>query len=131
MPEPMEDQKDMTTTEMDSSTSLSPRLQEFQSEVDKLKVTGGKANPERAWLILSAIGMVVGILLALIGWLATRGTTSSLEVADYSAMATLGLTLAVASTGVFMVMSVRRYFRYWLVRLIFEQRESTDRLLNR
>jgi hypothetical protein len=122
----------MTATEMDSSsTPSSPRLQEFQSEVDKLKVTGGKANPERAWLILAAIGMIVGIVLALVGWLSTSGTTSQLEVADFSAMGQFGLTLTVASTGLFVVMSLRRYFRYWLVRLIFEQREQTDRLLER
>lgn len=112
----------MTATEMDSSTTpSSPRLQEFQSEVDKLKVTGGKANPERAWLIVAAIGMIVGIVLALVGWLSTSGTTSSLEIADFSAMGQFGLTLTVASTGLFVVMSMRRYFRYWLVRLIFEQ----------
>jgi hypothetical protein len=122
----------MTATEMDSSTTpSSPRLQEFQSEVDKLKVTGGKANPERAWLILAGIGMIVGIVLALVGWLSTGGTTSTLEIADFSAMGQFGLTLTVASTGLFVVMSLRRYFRYWLVRLIFEQREQTDRLLDR
>jgi hypothetical protein len=122
----------MTATEMDSSTTpSSPRLQEFQSEVDKLKVTGGKANPERAWLIVAGIGMIVGIVLALVGWLSTSGTTSVLEIADFSAMGQFGLTLTVASTGLFVVMSMRRYFRYWLVRLIFEQREQTDRLLER
>jgi hypothetical protein len=122
----------MTATEMDSSTTpSSPRLQEFQSEVDKLKVTGGKANPERAWLIVAGIGMIVGIVLALVGWLSTSGTTSSLEIADFSAMGQFGLTLTVASTGLFVVMSMRRYFRYWLVRLIFEQREQTDRMLER
>jgi hypothetical protein len=26
-------------------------------------------------------------------------------------------------------MSLRRYFRYWLVRLIYEQRDQTDRIL--
>jgi hypothetical protein len=122
----------MTATEMDSSTTpSSPRLQEFQSEVDKLKVTGGKANPERAWLIVAGIGMIVGLVLSLVGWLSTGGTTSTLEIADFSAMGQFGLTLTTASTGLFVVMSMRRYFRYWLVRLIFEQREQTDRLLER
>jgi hypothetical protein len=121
----------MTATEMDSSTTpSSPRLQEFQSEVDKLKVTGGKANPERAWLIVAGIGMIVGIVLALVGWLSTSGTTSVLEIADFSAMGQFGLTLTVASTGLFVVMSMRRYFRYWLVRLIFEQRDQTDRVIS-
>ena len=121
----------MTATEMDSSTTpSSPRLQEFQSEVDKLKVTGGKANPERAWLILATLGMIVGIVLSLVGWLSTGGTTSTLEIADFSAMGQFGLTLTVASTGLFVVMSMRRYFRYWLVRLIFEQRDQTDRIID-
>ncbi len=121
----------MTATEMDTSTTPSPRLQEFQSEVDKLKVTGGRANPERAWLIVSGIGMVAGVAITLVTWLATHGTTSNLEIADYNSLGTFGLTLAIVSTGVFVVMSLRRYFRYWLVRLIFEQREQTDRLLQR
>ena len=126
----MEDTQDMTATEMDaSSTPSSPRLQEFQSEVDKLKVTGGRANPERAWLILSIIGMIAGVVLSLMGWLQTHGTTSVLEQNDFSAMGVFGLTLTVAATALFIVMSLRRYFRYWLVRLIFEQREQTDRVL--
>ena len=41
----------MTTTE----EHLSPRLQEFRRDVDDLKVTGGRANPERTWMILGAI----------------------------------------------------------------------------
>ena len=44
-------------------------------------------------------------------------------------MGNFGLTLAIVSGAIFMVMSVRRYFRYWLVRLIFEQREQTDRVV--
>ena len=46
-------------------------------------------------------------------------------------MGNFGIALTVASTGVFIVMSLRRYFRYWLVRLIFEQREQADRMLGR
>ena len=128
----MEDTQDMTATEMDaSSTPSSPRLQEFQSEVDKLKVTGGRANPERVWLILSIIGMLAGVVISLMGWLQTHGTTSVLEQNDFSAMGVFGVTLTIAATAVFIVMSLRRYFRYWLVRLIFEQREQTDRVLGK
>ena len=122
----------MTATEMDASTTpSSPRLQEFQSEVDKLKVTGGRANPERAWMILAGIVMLVGVIFGLVGWLSAHGSSNPLEQRDYMVMAIFGLTLTVAATGVFVVMSMRRYFRYWLVRLIFEQREQTDRLLER
>jgi hypothetical protein len=123
----------MTTAGNQSDTTtaqpLSPRLQEFQSEVDKLKVTGGKANPERTWSIIGGLMMVAGIVITLIAWLATGGTDDAREFADYNAMGTFGLTLTIAGTGLFLVMSLRRYFRYWLVRLIFEQRDQTDRVI--
>ena len=119
----------MTATETTStSADPSPRLQEFQQEVDQLKVTGGKANPERVWVILSVIGMIVGVVLGLFGWIATQGTKSNLDFASYNAMGNFGIALTIASAAVFTVMSLRRYFRFWLVRLIFEQREQTDRI---
>jgi hypothetical protein len=117
----------VTATETTStSPNPSPRLKEFQSEVDELKVTGGKANPERVWVILSAIGMIVGVVLGLVGWILTQGTKSNLDFASYNAMGNFGIALTFASAAVFTVMSLRRYFRFWLVRLIFELREQTD-----
>jgi Ca2+/Na+ antiporter len=116
-------------TDSTGQQALSPRLQEFQSEVNQLKVTGGRANPERTWTILGALAMIVGLVLTLIAWLATRNTSDTLEIADYSAMGSFGLALTVAGTGLFLVMSLRRYFRYWLVRLIYEQRDQTDRIV--
>ena len=122
----------MSATEMPTTApeaELSPRLQQFQAEVEQLKVTGGRANPERTWTILGAIAMVIGLILTLVAWLATRGTDDGREFADYSAMGTFGLALTVAGTGLFLVMSLRRYFRYWLVRLIYEHRDQTDRVI--
>lgn len=121
----------MTTTEPAPVEQLSPRLQEFQREVDQLKVTGGKANPERTWVIIGALIMLAGIVITFAGWMLTHSTDSSLEIADYNAMSNFGLALTIAGTGLFLVMSMRRYLRYWLVRLIYEQREQTDRLTQR
>jgi hypothetical protein len=115
----------------DAGQPLSPRLQQFQAEVEQLNVTGGRANPERTWSIIGGLAMVVGVVLTLVAWIATRGTTSALEFADYNAMGTFGMTLTIAGTGLFLVMSLRRYFRYWLVRLIYEHRDQTDRLISR
>jgi hypothetical protein len=118
----------MSTTE---STTPSPRLQEFQSEVDSMKVDGGKANPERTWVILGALLMIVGIILALVSWLNIQGSKTGSWTDDFQAMGTFGLVLAVVGAALFVVMSLRRYFRYWLVRLIFEQREQTDRIVGK
>lgn len=114
-----------------TETTPSARLQEFQTEVDSMKVDGGKANPERTWLTIGSLLMIVGIVMALIGWLNIQGSGKGAKTDDFLAMGTLGLVLAVVGAALFIVMSMRRYFRYWLVRLIFEQREQTDRIVNR
>lgn len=121
----------MTDTESRSEAALSPRLQEFQREVDGLKVTGGKASPERTWTILGGLLLLAGLVITFLAWILTHGTKNSLEIADYNALGTFGLALTIGGTGLFLVMSLRRYFRYWLVRLIYEQREQTDRLSQR
>ena len=111
----------------DTEQALSPRLEEFQREVEDLKVTGGRANPERAWMIVGALGMVVGIVLGIVGWIGTRGTESALDFADYAAMSRFGIALTIAGSTLFTVMSLRRWFRFWLVRLIYEMRDQADK----
>jgi hypothetical protein len=110
---------------------LSPRLQQFQTEVESLKVTGGRANPERTWMIVGAVGMGAGVILALIGWLLAGGTNDPSKIGTDQAMGVFGLTLAVAGMGLFTVMSLRRWFRYWLVRFIYEMRDQTDRVVTK
>jgi hypothetical protein len=111
----------------DTEQPLSPRLEEFQREVEDLKVTGGKANPERAWMIVGALAMIVGVVLGLVGWLGTRCTESTLDFADFAAMSRFGIALTIAGSALFTVMSLRRWFRFWLVRLIYEMRDQADR----
>jgi Ca2+/Na+ antiporter len=116
----------MTDTPMD----VSPRLQQFQTEVEQLKVTGGKANPERTWGTVGAVLMVLGVVFTLVAWIATRGTDKPLEISDYNAMGTFGIALTIVGSMLFLVMSLRRYLRYWLIRLIYEQREQADRIIS-
>ncbi len=120
---------------MSDTSNSSPRLQEFQTEVDSLKVTGGKANPERTWVIIGALLMIAGIVLSIISY-ASISSSAPLKgqvvfTDDYTALGTLGLVLAVVGAALFIVMSLRRYFRFWLIRLIFEQREQADRIAGR
>ena len=97
-----------------TESTASPRLQEFQSEVDSLKVTGGKANPERTWVILGALLMIAGIVLTIVSYSSASSSAPSkgqtVYTADFAALGTLGLTLAVVGAALFIVMSLRRYF---------------------
>lgn len=112
----------MSTTD----AAISPRLEQFKAEVDDLRVTGGKANPERAWMILGGVGMVVGVVLTLVAWIQTGGTNNTGDFADFAAMGRFGMALTFAGTALFIVMSMRRWLRFWLIRLVYELRDRAD-----
>jgi hypothetical protein len=119
----------MTATDVPTTPELSPRLQKFQAEVDQLKVTGGKANPERAGRAVGAVLMLLGLILGIYAYFGLSHPTSNpLQQGDATVVGLLGVGFTVVGTGMFVVFSLTRYFRYWLVRLIYEQRDMADRL---
>lgn len=101
------------------------RMQRFELEVGKLKLSGGRITFERVVGKLSGLGIVVGLIVVFSAWSGTRSATSPLDIADYQALGALGLTITIASTGLYILTSLQRYLRYWLLRLIYEQRAQT------
>ncbi len=119
----------MTSTDLSANQMTSPRLQQFQEEVNGLKVTGGKANPERTGQLLGGVLMLVGLILGIYAYFGLSHPASGpLQQGDATVIGLLGVGFTIVGTGLFVVFSLTRYFRYWLVRLIYEQREQTDRL---
>ncbi|MEM7139645.1 MAG: hypothetical protein AAF548_01355 [Actinomycetota bacterium] len=111
------------------SDETSPRLQEFQTQVDDLKLSGGKANPERTTVRL-AIGLfIVAVVLEIVAFSGSSGATDSRDQTDFVILALLGVVVALGAVALFIRASMTRYFRYWLVRLIYEDRASTDRIV--
>jgi hypothetical protein len=114
---------------MSVSEELSPRLQQFQAEVDQLRVSGGRANPERVGRIIGAVLMAVGLVLGIYAYFGlSHPTTNPLQQGDATVVGLLGVSFTIIGTGLFVVFSLTRYFRYWLVRLIYEQRDQIDRI---
>ncbi len=110
----------------DATTS---RMQEFQREVDTLKVGGGRANPERSWLKLGVVAWVLAIVIEIVAYFGSHGTTNALSQRDYIIIALLGVVVALIGTGLFVTFTLTRYLRYWLIRLIYQDRETADRLI--
>lgn len=98
------------------------RLAEFQREVDALKVTGGKANPERNGMIVGGILMVAAILVGLWAYFLTSGSLNSADWADGNALGNLAIVLGMVGATLFFLFGLRRYLRYWLIRVIYELR---------
>lgn len=135
-----------------ASAESSPRLAEFQEEVAKLGVTGGKANPERKLLRLGMFLIIAGIVLEIVALILSLNTSSvTSEIPDslgqaekievgleqvasgldsardqgHAIIIALSGLAAIFAGGIFYIAnSLTRFFRYWLVRLIYEIREN-------
>jgi hypothetical protein len=107
----------------------SPRLKEFQSQVDDLKLSGGRANPERTAVRLALVLFIGAVVVEIVAFNGSSSASDARDQTDFVILALLGVVLAVGAVGLFVRASLTRYFRYWLVRLVYEDRANTDRLI--
>ena len=106
----------------------SERLKEFEEQIESIGATGGRANPERRLLILGIVLGALGILLVLGAFLVSRNVDTAFEQRDMMIMGFLGLCLLFIGTIFYITNKLTRFFRYWLIRLIYEHRSQIDRL---
>ena len=110
-------------------TMSSSRLAQFEAEVAKLKVTGGGANPERLgsrW----GIGLtILGFVVAIVSWWSGLDGKDALSVLRAEIFAFIGVGIAVVGIVIWIRNSLTRYLRYWIIRLVYEQREQTEQLI--
>jgi len=111
-------------------TMSSARLAQFEDEVAKLKVTGGGANPERLgsqWGIgLTILGFVIAIIS---WWSALDAKDSAITALRAEIFAIIGIGISLVGIVIWVRNSLTRYLRYWIIRLVYEQREQTDQLI--
>ena len=106
----------------------SARLAQFQEEVARLKLKGGGANPERNGANLGIGLAIVGVILVVIAWLSAKGASTATQLSSEIA-AVIGLLVGIVGVALWLRNSLTSYLRYWLVRLIYEDREQTERLI--
>jgi hypothetical protein len=107
----------------------SERLAQLKDEVSKLKVTGGMANPERLagkW----GIGLtIVGFVVAFVSWWSALDAGRFEDIFRAQIFGVIGIGISIVGIVIWIRNSLTRYFRFWIIRLVYEQREQTDRLI--
>jgi hypothetical protein len=120
----------MTNGPAERETMATSRLAEFEREVTKLKVSGGGANAERT-AERFGIGLIVtGFVIAVISWWSAYNAGRFEDIHRAAIFAAIGIGVAIVGAIVWLRNSMTRYLRYWIIRLVYEQREQTDRLLD-
>jgi hypothetical protein len=113
-----------------SEVMSSVRLAQFQEEVTKLKLKGGGANPERTGANVGAGLAILGVVIVIIAWLSSKGSGGNTNARlDAEIAAVVGLLVGILGIALWVRNSLTSYLRYWLIRLIYEDREQTERLI--
>ncbi len=112
-----------------AGTMSSERLARFQADVGSLKA-GGSANPERVGTWIGIAAGVVGAIVAVISYAQAQSADRQEYIFRYQIVAGIGLAVALVGAIIWIRNSITRYLRWWLIRMIYEQREQTDRLVD-
>lgn len=108
------------------------RIDEFRSEIDGLKLKGSSGEGEKRLLVIGIVLVAVGVGLAVLG--AVQVGTSGGSPADQRAFMAqgsfMGIALIIAGAALFVRYSLARYLRFWLIRMTYESRANTDRIVD-
>jgi len=123
----------MTTTntsspssDRESSVATPPS---FAGELSRLKIKGGDTEPERALVFVGVVLFIVGIVLIVFALQTAHTTSDPLIQNERIILAVLGALLGLSGVVIWARYSLTRYLRYWLLRVIFEERLQQDRTI--
>jgi len=107
------------------------RRQQFEAEVADLKVRTS-VNQTDARNAKVGLGLAItGLILCAVGFIGSINAADGLAQNDYIILSLGGVALSVVGSIVWLRFSLGQLLRLWLVRLVYEQRDSTDRLLGK
>jgi hypothetical protein len=116
----------------DAGSQHSARIDQFRDEMDRMKLKGASAGSERWMLVIGALLAVAGIVLGILGAVNTinAGDSPTDQRAFIASGSLLGIVLVIAGAALFVRFSLGRFLRFWLVRLVYEGRADTDRIVD-
>jgi hypothetical protein len=117
-----------TATQSSGAPQMSEEARSgFRSELERLRANAGPGPRDKAVRVFGIALVVVGLVVILTAY---NQATNMSDVRDQLEMVILGgfgTALAVVGGIVYAVMSAQRFMRFWLLRVIYEQRDLAAR----
>jgi hypothetical protein len=105
------------------------RLQQFQADLDQLRIGDPAVSRDRMATRLGLFGMVAGVAVPVVAYVMSHGTTNPLGQRDAIVLALIGVACAVVGGALYLKGALAGFLRFWLVRDLHERRAQTDRVL--
>jgi hypothetical protein len=105
------------------------RVEEFKAEIAEMRLRDPATGRDRQLLRLGGALLAVGVVLTVVAYFMSHGTTNPLTQRDAIILALAGVTVSIAGGALFLRYSLATFLRFWLARLIYEQQSQTDRIV--
>lgn len=105
------------------------RIEQFRADIADLRITDPSSARDQLAVRIGLAGLALGVILPLIAYAMSHGTTNALAQRDALVLAVLGVSCAVGGGALYLKGALAGFLRFWLVRDLHERRAQTDRLL--
>jgi hypothetical protein len=103
------------------------RTERFRRDLADMKIREPRVGLDGILLKLGLVGLVAGIVVAIIAYFMSHGTDNPLQQRDAFTIGLIGVTISIAGAALFLRYSLAGFLRFWLARFLFEQqRMSAD-----
>jgi hypothetical protein len=104
------------------SESPDDRRAEFEAQLAEIRIKGGTAETEQRWTTIGLIVAATGVVITIVAFIVSGGQSDTRDVLSSVILALVGISLTVAGSAVFLRYSFARFLRFWMLRMIYEQR---------
>jgi hypothetical protein len=105
------------------------RIEQFRADIADLRITDPSTARDQLAVRLGLAGLALGVILPVVAYAMSHGTTNALAQRDALVLAVLGVSCAVGGGALYLKGALAGFLRFWLVRDLHERRAQTDRLL--
>lgn len=102
------------------------RVEGFKADIAAMRLPDPAPGRDRKLLALGVVLLVGGLVIALVGYAPWRSSVQQSDQLDGIVIAIIGLSVTIVGAALFVRYSLSQFLRFWLARLIYEQRRAAD-----
>ena len=99
------------------------RVARLREDMASLRLKDPNAARDVLLLRAGVALLAIGVALSIAAYFLSHNTTNALEQRDALAVGLIGVAVTVAGGAVFLRYSLAQFLRFWLARMIYEQRD--------
>lgn len=103
------------------------RLEQFKAE---LETKGSAPRPgvkDQLWSRVGLAVTVAGVVLALVAFALSDNTNNALDQSTDTSLGIAGVAITLLGVAIYIRYSLSSFLRFWMARLLYEQRLQNDR----